>query len=222
MGDDVTVIAGVDEAGRGPVLGPLVVAAVEGTRAAFADLGVDDSKELAADERERLDEAVRATARGVALEVLEPRTVDEAVRGPGLDTLELEAFADACRRLEAETVSADACGPDAEAFRRDLARQLPDATAVEAAHGADASDPAVAAASIVAKVRRDEAVAELADVLGADVGSGYPSDPATRAFLEDWVEAEGELPPGTRASWSTARELVPPEKTLDAFAEGSP
>lgn len=214
--------AGVDEAGRGPVLGPLVVAAVRGPRRAFAELGVEDSKELAPDERERLARRVRDVADGVAVEELPPSAVDEAVRGRGLNTLELEAFASVCEAVGAEAVVADACGPDEGAFAADLARRLPEAASVDAAHGADASDPVVSAASIVAKVRRDAAVAELAEELGADVGSGYPSDPGTRSFLESWVEEEGELPPGTRASWSTARELVPPEATLDAFTEGSP
>lgn len=222
MHDDARVVAGVDEAGRGPVLGPMVVAAVRGDRAELSDLGVDDSKALEPGARERLDEAIRGVAEAVAVEVLDPAAVDEAVRGPGLNALEVEAFARACKRAEAEAVVADACGPDADAFRRDLARQLPPGVAVEAAHGADASDPAVGAASIVAKVRRDAAVEALADEVGRDVGSGYPSDPATRAFLEDWVEERGELPPGTRATWGTAEELVRPEAGLDAFAEGSP
>lgn len=215
-------VAGVDEAGRGPVLGPLVVAAVRGPREAFSEMGVADSKDLSAGERERLDRQVRAVAEAVAVEVLDPGTVDEAVRGRGLNELELDAFARACQEAGARRVSADACGPDAEAFAGALRRRLPPGTEVAAAHEADASDPAVSAASIVAKVARDEAVAALAEEVGADVGSGYPSDPTTRAFLEDWVEETGELPPGTRRTWSTAEELVPPETTLDAFAEGPP
>lgn len=219
-GDDV--VAGVDEAGRGPVLGPLVVAAVRGSRGAFAEMGVDDSKEIPAPRREDLARRIREVAEDVAVVEVPPGDVDEAVKGEGLNALELETFARAGESVGADQVVADACGPDEAAFADDLARRLPEGVAVEAAHGADASDPAVGAASIVAKVRRDASVEELAAELGADVGSGYPSDPNTRAFLQDWVDEHGELPPGTRASWSTARELVPPETTLDAFAEGSP
>lgn len=222
MHGEAPVVTGVDEAGRGPVLGPLVVAAVRGHRGFLEDLGVDDSKALAAPERERLDEAVRREAEAVHVEVLDPSTVDEAVAGPGLNRLELEAFARACAAVEAQAVVADACGPDPGAFARDLARLVPRDAAVEAAHGADGEDPAVGAASIVAKVRRDAAVEALARELGRDVGSGYPSDPNTRAFLEAWVEEHDDLPPGTRRSWGTARDLVRPETGLDAFAEGPP
>lgn len=222
MLDETRIVAGVDEAGRGPVLGPLVVAAVRGDREEMAALGVDDSKALDPAERERLDGAVREAAEAVHVEVLDPAAVDEAVRGPGLNRLELEAFARACAGVDAEAVVADACGPDAEAFARDLARQLPREADVHAAHGADADDPAVGAASILAKVRRDAAVEALARELGRDVGSGYPSDPNTRAFLEAWVEEHDDLPPGTRRSWGTAQDLVRPETGLDAFAEGPP
>lgn len=222
MPDETRIVAGVDEAGRGPVLGPLVVAAVRGDRGELAALGVDDSKVLEPGERERLDGDVREVAEAVHVEVLDPAVVDEAVRGPGLNRLELEAFARACVGVEAEVVVADACGPDAEAFARDLAREMPGGADVQAAHGADEDDPAVGAASILAKVRRDAAVAALADELGRDVGSGYPSDPHTRAFLEAWVEEHDDLPPGTRRSWGTVRDLVRPETGLDAFAEGSP
>lgn len=213
-------VAGVDEAGRGPVLGPLVVAAVRAGPGDLAGLGVRDSKEVPPDRRVELAAAVRDRAEAVAVEVLEPGAVDEAVRGDGLNVLEVDAFARAARAVEARRVVADACGPDERAFERDLAARLPAGVEVEARHGADAEAPAASAASIVAKVRRDEAVEALAEELGADVGSGYPSDPRTRAFLEAWVQEEGSLPPGTRRSWETVRDLVRPERGLDAFGAG--
>lgn len=215
-------VIGVDEAGRGPVLGPLVVAAVRADPDELARLGVADSKELAPGRREELAEGIRGRAEAVAVEVVPPGTVDEAVRGDGLDGLEARAFARAAEAAGPGPVVADAVGPDPEAFARDLEARLPGEAPVEAAHGADGTEPPASAASIVAKVVRDREVAALAEEVGADVGSGYPSDPATRAFLEDWVEDRGELPPGTRTSWSTAEELVRPEPGLDAFAEESP
>lgn len=222
MTSEAPKVAGVDEAGRGPVLGPLVVAAVRARPEAVAELGVDDSKALSAERRKSLDRQVRSVAAEVALEVLEPAAVDEAVRSDGLNVLEAEAFAQACQAVGADVVEADACGPDADAFGRDLTRRLPDGVDVKAAHGADETEPLVSAASILAKVERDRQVAALAEEVGTDVGSGYPSDPGTQAFLETYVDEHGELPPGTRATWSTAEDLVRPETGLDAFAEGSP
>jgi ribonuclease HII len=65
----------------------------------------------------------------------------------------------------------------------------------------------VSAASIIAKVRRDEEMRLIREELG-DVGSGYTSDPKTRAFLEKWIREKGDLPPHTRRSWATAREML--------------
>jgi ribonuclease HII len=78
---------------------------------------------------------------------------------------------------------------------------------LRAEHRADETYLLVGAASIVAKVARDAHVAALAEQYG-DVGSGYPSDPATRAFLADYVAEHGELPPCARKSWSTCDDVL--------------
>ena len=81
---------------------------------------------------------------------------------------------------------------------------------VNAEHGADESYPLVAAASIVAKVRRDARIDALDEeyVEFGPVGSGYPSDPTTRDFLRRYVAATGELPDCARASWSTSTDAL--------------
>jgi ribonuclease HII len=78
---------------------------------------------------------------------------------------------------------------------------------VHAEHSADGTYPIVAAASIVAKVERDRRVEELRDEYG-DVGSGYPSDPTTRAFLREYVREHGRLPACARASWKTCDDVL--------------
>ena len=79
---------------------------------------------------------------------------------------------------------------------------------VVARHEADDAFPVVSAASILAKARREEAVARMREELGEDLGSGYPSDTRTTAFLEKWIREKGVLPPHTRASWKTAQRLM--------------
>jgi len=77
---------------------------------------------------------------------------------------------------------------------------------VVAEHGADRKYPIVSAASILAKVRRDQEVEELRSRYG-DFGSGYPSDPRTLAFLRKWIRDRGEPPPFVRRSWKTFRRM---------------
>jgi ribonuclease HII len=89
---------------------------------------------------------------------------------------------------------------------------------VESRHGADESDVVVGAASIVAKVDRDAAVAALAEEYG-EVGSGYPSDPTTREFLREYVAETGDLPACARRSWQTCADLLAAadQSALDDF-----
>ena len=72
-------------------------------------------------------------------------------------------------------------------------------------HYADRTYPAVSAASIIAKVRRDEVVADLRKEYG-DFGSGYIT-PKTLHFLRDWRRCHSQYPPIVRVSWKTISEI---------------
>jgi ribonuclease HII len=75
-------------------------------------------------------------------------------------------------------------------------------------HQADAIYPVVSAASIIAKVRRDELIEELKKELGIDFGSGYPSDPKTKEFLIKWGKKHsGKFPEIVRQSWQTVENI---------------
>ncbi|WP_457753524.1 ribonuclease HII, partial [Thermococcus sp.] len=75
-----------------------------------------------------------------------------------------------------------------------------------AEHKADAKYLPVSAASILAKVTRDKAIEKLKKQYG-EIGSGYPSDPRTRKFLEEYYKEHGEFPPIVRKSWKTLRKI---------------
>lgn len=214
--------AGVDEAGRGPVLGPLAVAAVRGPPSAVPD-DVADSKTLAEATRERL--AARIDEHpdlDVAVRLVPAREINERMAdGLTLNDLETSAFADVLDKLGAERAVVDTVGADADAFGQALADRL-DGTTVEARAGADAEDPLVGAASVVAKVRRDARVAALAETVDADIGSGYPSDPTTRAFLSAWREDQATPPPFARRAWSTLEDLGFGTRKLSDYPGGSP
>ncbi len=222
---------GIDEAGRGPVIGPLVVAGVAvPDPAVLLELGVKDSKQLPPAKRDRLARILRDLPGAVVeVRVIEAPVLDEEMARASLNEIEARRFADITACLAAagaRRVVADAADVDAVRFGRRIARELPadlpqGHPEVLAEHRADATWPCVAAASIIAKTVRDDAVAALARrlerILDRPLGSGYPSDPKTQAFLKAWLEAHGDLPEGTRRSWRPARALLAPRQSMLAL-----
>lgn len=212
-------VVGIDEAGRGAWLGPLVVGAVavrEDELPRVAEVGACDSKRLSPRRREEVYAGLQRFARCASVE-LTPREIDRSVARHGLNGLEARAFADVVRPFAPAAVRADACDVDPERFARTVARHAGPGFSVAARHRADATDPLVGAASIVAKVRRDRWIDELAERLGCEIGSGYPSDPSTVAFVRAYTRSAERLPPWLRASWATTRKVIGPRpaRTLD-------
>jgi ribonuclease HII len=214
-------VAGVDEAGRGAWIGPLVVAAVavraddvERLRAA----GARDSKQLSPAARARVYDRIRTIGdcRSVALP---PRAIDRSVARHGLNELEAGAFARLVRALGPTTAVLDACDADAARFGRRVGALVGPGPRIVARHKADRDHPVVGAASIVAKVRRDRAIARLAARLGADLGSGYPSDRRTVEFVRNSVAPGARTPEWLRASWATTKRVIPLPRgpTLETF-----
>ncbi|MFC6757159.1 MULTISPECIES: ribonuclease HII [Haloarcula] len=197
---------GVDEAGKGPVLGSMFAAAVRAEPDALPD-GVGDSKGIAPATRERLDGDIRAGADAVAVAEIPVARIDDPETD--MNTLTVAAHAEALSGVATDGLAGlvDAGDTDAERFGRRVADRVDATLSLTAKHGADETDPLVGAASILAKVARDSHVERLADAHG-DVGSGYPSDPTTRAFLADYVERHGELPECARSSWSTCEDVL--------------
>jgi ribonuclease HII len=215
---------GSDEAGKGPVLGPMVAAAVRADPASLPD-GVDDSKRVAPARRAEIAARLRDDEDvTVAVAVVPPARIDD----PGTDmnslTVAAHAEAVAAAAREGDAVVSDAADVNEARFGRRVAAAV-DARGVEvtvrAEHGGDESYALVGAASVVAKVERDARVARIAAEFEAygPVGSGYPSDPKTRAFLREYVESTGELPDCARASWSTCDDVLAAaaQSSLDQF-----
>ncbi|RLM45013.1 ribonuclease HII [Haloarcula sp. Atlit-47R] len=197
---------GVDEAGKGPVLGSMFAAAVRADPAVLPD-GVGDSKDIRPERRERLAEEIRELADAVGVAEIPVERID--ADGTDMNTLTVEGQAAALSEVARDDLSGmvDAGDTDAVRFGHRVAEAVGADVTVRAEHGADETDPVVGAASIIAKVARDTHVADLAGEYG-DVGSGYPSDPTTRAFLADYVERHGELPACARRSWSTCDDVL--------------
>lgn len=201
---------GVDEAGKGPVLGAMVAVAV------LADpdtlpASVADSKTLQPEERHRLDTAIRSAPDvDIGVAHIPVAAIDDPATN--MNDLTVAAHAAAIRAVPDDIDEAigclDASDVDADRFARRVTDHLDPAPTLDAAHGADEADPLVAAASILAKVARDAHIDSLAAQYETDLGSGYPSDSVTRSFLETHVETHGALPPCARRSWRTSRDVL--------------
>lgn len=199
---------GVDEAGKGPVLGSMFAAAVVADPEALPD-GIDDSKNLSAASRESLTEHLAADP-GVEIGVAEIPVARIDAPDTDMNTLTVEAQAEALSQVDVEGLAGyvDAGDADAERFGRRVGERIAADARITAEHSADERYPLVGAASVIAKVRRDAHVEALAEEYGRDLGSGYPSDSTTREFLETYLAETGELPACARHSWKTCEELV--------------
>ncbi len=197
---------GVDEAGKGPVLGSMFAAAV---RVDPDDLpaGVADSKALSPDRRQELARTIREVADAVGVAEIPVGRIDDP--GTDMNALTVAAHAEALGAVaqEGDAAYADAGDTNAVRFERNVADAVPVALDLRAEHGADESYDVVSAASVVAKVERDAHVATLAAEYG-DLGSGYPGDETTRAFLREYVAEHGDLPACARESWQTSRDVI--------------
>lgn len=211
---------GADEAGRGPVLGPLVVGAVAipvDDVPMLEQRGVKDSKHLTFQKREELVEWFhhQADERGwfFSLVVCPPERIDNGVQTTGLNILEVELFAEAIREIRALTplpvaILNDACDVNEQRFSDRIAARLEHwpwkNSSIESQHKADTNHTIVGMASILAKVERDRHIHRLIDELGIPLGSGYPSDPNTRAILPQLLNKK-EPHDCLRWSWKTVK-----------------
>ncbi|MCS7363851.1 MAG: ribonuclease HII [archaeon GB-1867-035] len=215
MENEDKLIAGVDDAGRGPVIGPLIIAGVlmrRGDLSKLSQIGVKDSKALSPKRRRELAEKIKQMAINWDYIVIPPSKIDEAVQfrrrtGKGvLNQLEAYAMAKIILKLRPHIAYVDASDIREERFRGFIEEKLPIEVTIISRHKADRKYLIVSAASILAKVIRDSIIEDLKREYG-DFGSGYPSDPKTRKFLEQWIEKHEELPEIVRKSWKTVKKL---------------
>ncbi|MFB0558644.1 MAG: ribonuclease HII [Candidatus Bathyarchaeia archaeon] len=206
-------VAGVDEAGRGCAIGPLVVAGVlfdEGRLDELESLGVKDSKQLSPKRRVVLASEIKSMASRWYAFDLQPRAIDivvnRGVKLRKLNYLEAMAMAKVIRELRPDRVYVDPADVVVDRFVGQILRVLPFRPKVVSEKKADIKFPIVSAASILAKVRRDRLVAEFRERYG-DFGSGYCSDRKTIGFLESWFRENDACPPFIRSSWATVRRI---------------
>jgi ribonuclease HII len=207
------LIAGIDEAGRGCLIGPMALCGVMIEKEREPELqaiGVKDSKQLTPSKREHLYELIYKTARSVQVVLVSPQQIDQG----NLNVLSKEKSAELIILLDPDCIYLDvpARGKGIQKYCQEV-RWLAGKEHLEICgeNKADQNYAVVSAASIVAKVVRDREISALRKIYG-DFGSGYPSDPKTKDFARQCLAAHQPLPPIIRAKWSTISRFRKPQQ----------
>jgi ribonuclease HII len=207
------LIAGIDEAGRGPVIGPLVIAGVlfeEDEVDNLVRIGVKDSKKLSPKKREELSHLIKKIAVKLLHVEVQAVEIDNRIkRRITLNRLEAKKIAFIINRLHPDKVYIDCPDVNPIRFGEWLKNRVKyKEVEIIAMNYADENIPVVSAASIMAKVRRDQRIKELAGELG-DIGSGYPCDPRTRLYVRNILKKNNAFAErkSLRSSWKTVKRL---------------
>ena len=211
-------VLGIDEAGRGPVIGPLIIGGVmieEGEE--FKIDGVKDSKLLTHKKRLELDRKIKANSEFMIIDIL-PDEIDRALLSNHLNLNWLEAHKQAkiINELKPDKAIIDCPSPNCrkfESYLRNLLTNKKIELVVE--HKADIKYPTCSAASIIAKVRREEEMNKIKEKYGL-TGPGYPANPTTKIFIKENWEKHPEI---FRKTWVTFKnhEKMKNQKSLEDF-----
>jgi ribonuclease HII len=208
---------GIDEAARGPVIGSMFIVGAmfeDDSLDALKNLGVKDSKMLLHRKRVELADHIMKLAKSVKIIEVTSFEIDEAVNGKdslNLNWLEAIKQAELINDMKPNRVIIDCPSHNIDAYTNFLKervnKSLRDKTEFIVQHKADQNFLQCSSASIVAKVAREEHIAELKQKIKMDFGSGYPSDPKTVAFIRkywDKYDKEGLF----RKSWETYKKIA--------------
>ena len=209
------LIAGIDEAGRGPCFGPMTIGISvmeKETEPILKKLGVKDSKEILPNKRKALIDGIKENCVEERVLIIEPIEINDLMAQYSLNEIEAMKIALLINELKSKPEIVYVDSPDAVkgAFEKRIRKYLNKkhtTIKIVAENKADSKYVVVGAASILAKVKRDEEIEKLSEKFG-NIGSGYPSDPYTKKFLADYVEKNRKLPPFSRIFWSTCTKAL--------------
>lgn len=205
------IICGIDEAGKGPCIGPLVICGFcidEKDEKQLRILGVKDSKQLTPLRRALMFDEIKKIAKNYKIIKVWPEEIDNAVNqlGSGLNELEAEKTAELLNELKPELAYVDCPSPNIKNYKFVIEQKLKSKIKIRPEHKADVNYPVVSAASVLAKVERDREIEILKQKIGIDFGSGYCSDELTQKFIkENWEKHEYQAM--FRKSWESIKRL---------------
>lgn len=213
------LISGADEAGRGCVIGPLVicVAVIEKEKEAeLKAIGVRDSKLLSPAKRSSLYKQVKKLCKESKSIHITAEELNHLMDTLSLNEIEAMKIAEAFNSLKSspEKLIVDSPDTNPENFSERLRKYLKKQPALQSEHKADVNHPIVSAASIIAKVERDRAIEDIKKEVGEDFNSGYSSDPKTIEFLKKHLHRK-DVQKYVRSKWSTLDRIG--QKTLFEF-----
>ena len=201
-------ICGVDDAGRGSMIGPMVIAGISIEKKnipKLRKLGVRDSKKLSPKKRELLYKEIINIVDDYHVIRIPPKTIDKYVFEHNLNHLEAKKMAAVITHLKSEISYVDSCDVNATRFGREIS-DLSNKSKVRSYHYADSRFVVVSAASIIAKVSRDRSIARLNR--NYQFGSGYPSDKKSVNLVKKLVSAKKPLPSSVRKSWKPVQKIL--------------
>ena len=206
------IICGIDEAGRGPVLGPMVICGVcflEAELKLLDDIGVKDSKKLSPKKRSELAKIIKHKCSNYKTIVVSAQEIDAREKKRiTLNKLEEIKMAEIIEALKPNIIYIDAADVNEARFGKSIKKLLNySPIKIISKHKADDLYPIVSASSIIAKDTRDNIIEELKKNYG-DFGSGYPSDVRTIEFLRKWIIEKKKSPPFARKSWETTKKII--------------
>jgi ribonuclease HII len=201
------LILGIDEAGRGPVIGPMVIAGYcieEEKLDLLKSLGVKDSKELTRKQREEIyNEIIKLTDKYKYI-IIGPKTIDYYVYRNKLNYLEFENMIKIIEEIKPDKVIIDSPMVNTKKVIEYIKNNLKINVEIIAENKADKNYPVVSAASIIAKVIRDREIDKIKEKLNLDIGSGYPSDEKTIEVLKKDYD---KIKDYVRESWITIKRI---------------
>jgi ribonuclease HII len=201
-------ICGVDDAGRGSMLGPLVIAGISLDKTKIrklSALGVKDSKKLTAKTREELYKKIISLVDNYYVTKISPKSIDHSVKKHGLNKLEAKYMAKVISKLNPDTAFVDSCDVNPKRFGKEISR-ISSNIKIRSYHHADSRFVVVSAASIIAKVTRDKTISRLRK--DHDLGSGYPSDRKTINFVKKYYKTQKIMPTFVRKSWKPTQKIM--------------
>jgi len=200
-------ICGIDDAGRGSVIGPLVIAGISIEKKNLKKLkaiGVRDSKKLTPKMREILYKKITKIVDNYYVVRISPQTIDRSVLKHNLNHLEAKTMAKVVLKLKSQISYVDSCDVDYKRFGKEIS-SLSSNAKIKSYHHADSRFVTVAAASIIAKVSRDRSIHRLKT--NFDLGSGYPSDKKTIRVVKKILSKKKSVP-FIRMSWKPVQKIM--------------